>query len=92
MGFLDLLFHLAGLLAPAAGVALLVSLCGRFLLGRELPNRSWGRFFAIDFAAGSAALLAGLALFGRDGRVASYLALIVACATSQWLLSRSWKG
>ena len=88
MGFLDL----AGLLAPAAGAALLVSLCGRFLLGRGLADQSWGWCFAIDFAAGSAALVAGLALFGRDGRLASYLALIVACATSQWLLSRSWKG
>ena len=92
MGFLDLALHFAGLLAPAAGVALLVSLFGRFALGRAVADRSWGLYFAIDFAAGSAALVAGLALFGRDGRVASYLALIVACATSQWLLSRSWKG
>lgn len=92
MGFLDLALHFAGLLAPAAGAALLVSLCGRFLLGRGLADQSWGWCFAIDFAAGSAALVAGLALFGRDGTVASYLALIVACATSQWLLSRSWKG
>jgi hypothetical protein len=46
---------------------------------------------AIDFLAGTAALLAALWLFGRDSTMIGYAALVLACASSQWLLGRSWR-
>jgi hypothetical protein len=36
-------------------------------------------------------LLAVLVLSGRDGTLLAYTALVLACASSQWLLGRSWK-
>ncbi|MDB5946653.1 MAG: hypothetical protein JWQ33_1679 [Ramlibacter sp.] len=90
MGPLDLLLHLGGLLAPAAGVALLVSLLARPLF-RGAGDQPWLRSFAIDFIAGGAALMAGLWLFGHDGKMLTYAALVLACASSQWLLARGWR-
>ena len=37
-------------------------------------------------------LLAGLWLLGRDGKVLTYAALVLATASCQWLLQRGWKG
>jgi hypothetical protein len=30
----------------------------------------------------------GLVFFGRDGKMASYVAMVLLCATSQWLMLR----
>ena len=91
MGPLDFFWHLAGLLAPAAGVALLVSLSARVLLPEGARPGSWMAAWVVDFLAGAGALLTGLALTGRDGTMAAYAGLVLACATSQWLLGRSWR-
>ena len=91
MGAFDFFLHLAGFLAPAAGVALLVSLLARVLMPAISVPGSWLASLAIDFIAGSAALLAGLWLFGRDGKMLTYGALVLACASSQWLLARPWR-
>jgi hypothetical protein len=91
MGPIDFLWHLLGFVAPAAGVALLVSLSARVLLAERARPGSWMAAWVIDFLAGSAALLAGLALTGRDGTMLAYAGLVLACATSQWLLGRSWR-
>ena len=91
MGPFDFLWHWLGFLAPAAGVALLVSLAARVLRRDNAGTGSWGAAFMLDFLAGSAALLAGLALSGRDGTMVAYAGLVLACATSQWLLGRGWK-
>ena len=34
-------------------------------------------------------LLCGLVVFGRDGKMATYASLVLACASSQWLLLRA---
>jgi len=38
-------------------------------------------------AAGLAALVAGLVVFGRDGKMATYGAMVIACAAGLW-----WAG
>jgi hypothetical protein len=43
---------------------------------------------AINFVAGALALGAGLWFFGNDGKMASYAAMVVVCATSQALVLR----
>jgi hypothetical protein len=91
MGPIDLLWHLFGFLAPAAGVALVVSLSARVVLPEGARPGSWVAACVVDFLAGSAALLVALALTGRDGTMAAYAALVLACATSQWLLGRNWR-
>jgi hypothetical protein len=46
---------------------------------------------AINFVAGGVALGFGLWFFGRDGKMASYAALLVVAAISQWVGARGWR-
>jgi hypothetical protein len=87
MGPLDALWHLLNFFAPAAGVALATTLLAKLLWRRELAGASWRRLLAWAAAGGALALLAGLVIFGRDGRMASYGALVVATALALW-----WAG
>ena len=92
MGPLDILNHLLNFVAPAAAMALLLVLSRR-LVGSKTPLAlSWWAHAAIVFIVGVAVLAAGLALWGRDGRMFTYAALVVACATCQWVLVRGWRG
>lgn len=88
MSLLAALDHLLNFLAPAAGVALLL-VAGSQVFMRKRPSKlSWRAHAAILFAVGAAALVAGLVLLGRDGKMLTYGALVLACASSQWLLLR----
>lgn len=91
MGPLDLLLHLGGFLAPALAVALFVSLLARLLLPGLTANRAWSLSLVAGFLVGAAALAAGLVLFGRDGKMLSYAALVLACAGTEWAVSRGWR-
>jgi hypothetical protein len=91
MGPLDFFWHLAGFLAPAAAVALLLNLAARVLVPASARRSSWTAALVLDFVAGTAGLLAVFWLTGRDGTMAGYGALVLATASSQWLLGRHWK-
>ena len=91
MNPLDLSIHLLNFLAPTAFVAILVSLVARFLMPKSFGAGSWWTQVAINCIAGGVTLVAGLWYFGRDGKMATYAALVLACATSQWLASRAWR-
>ena len=91
MGPVDFVIHLLNFAAPAAAVALAVALGARFIMPKPAPGRGWRAHAAINFAAGLLALGAGLAWFGRDGKMATYAALVGAVALSQWIAGRGWK-
>ncbi|WP_332775088.1 hypothetical protein [Polaromonas sp.] len=87
--------HLFNFMAPAAFVAVLVVLLSR-LFGRVFKSKkplALGLYaqIAIVFIAGLVVLLAGLVFFGRDGKMATYTALVLGAATCQWVLLRGWK-
>ena len=85
---LDLLLHLLNFAAPAACVALLMTLVSRIFIRRQpLAPVFWAQC-AINFIVSLFVLVAGLWFFGRDGKMASYAALVVCCATSQWWMLR----
>ena len=92
MGFLDLLDHLLSFAAPALAVALLVTLAGPLILPRTGAGPAWWVRFAINCAAGVAALGAGLWYFGRDGKMATYAAVVLAVASAHWLVARAWRS
>ena len=92
MSALDLSLHVLSFALPAFAVALLVALAGRWLLPRGAPRPAWWTLLAINFVAGLGALALGLWYFGRDGKMASYAALVLAVATAQWLAGRAWRG
>jgi len=90
MGFFDALFHLSGFAAPALVLGLLMPLAARWVLPRPAAAR-YRVQAGVVFAAGLAALTAGLMVFGRDGKMASYAGLVLAAATAQWMLARAWR-
>ncbi len=91
MGFLDAANHLLNFAAPAAFVALLVTCFARFLLQKRPVAHAYWTQAAINFVACLAVLLAGLWFFAQDGKMATYLAMVVVSATVQWVLMKGWR-
>jgi hypothetical protein len=92
LGPFDIADHLLSFAAPAFAVALLVTLAAPWLLPRRPHRLGWGARFAIAFAAGLAVLAAGLWFFGHDGKMATYAALVLAVATTEWLAGQGWRS
>ena len=92
MNALDLSKHVLSFAAPALATALVLAVAGRWLLPGTGPRPTWWALFAINFVAGLAVLGAGIWYFGRDGKMASYAAMVVVMATVQWLAGRAWRG
>ena len=87
MGPLDGLWHLLNFVAPALGVALVAASLAKLAWRQDLAAVPWHRLVAWTAAAGVAALVAGLLVFGRDGKMVTYGALVVASALALW-----WAG
>jgi hypothetical protein len=84
MTFFDLMGHLLNFVAPAIGVALLL-----WALPRAWPRVRRGRWPARQellalCGLGVAVLLVGLVLFGRDGKMFTYAALVLAQGSLVW--------
>jgi hypothetical protein len=92
VSFFELLRHLLSFIAPALVVAVLVALAARLVLPPTARPRSWWLAVALNTLAGTLVLAAGLWFFGRDGKMATYAALVVAVATMQWLGGRAWRS
>jgi hypothetical protein len=45
----------------------------------------------LNFLAGAAVLVGGWVVFGHDGMMATYAALVGVMGTSQWLLTGGWR-
>lgn len=89
-----LLNHLLNFVAPALFLSLLLALGGRWL-PQQRPQRatlasalSWQKQAAINSTVGTAVLVAGLLYWGRDGKIFTYTALVLVCASSQWFMLR----
>ena len=87
MGPIDALWHLLNFFAPALGVGVLTALMAKLLWRRSLKSASLKRLGVWAVAGSALALLAGLVVFGRDGKMLTYGAMVLACALSVW-----WAG
>jgi len=87
-----LLNHLLNFLAPALWLAILLPLAGRFVLKKRVSRPPYWVQTAVNLTVNLAVLVVGLWTFGRDGKMASYAGMTVACATSQWLMLRGWRA
>ncbi|HRH87289.1 MAG TPA: hypothetical protein PLO41_10615 [Rubrivivax sp.] len=88
MSAIDAFWHLLGLFLPALGTGLIAATAAKWLFWRaELRSVRWRRLVAWPVVAGSLALLGGLLILGRDGRMASYGAMVAASALALW-----WAG
>lgn len=91
MNLHDIVFHLLNFAAPALVLALLVPLLARPMFRRQALLLPWWGQVLVNFVVGVAALLASLWWLGRDGKMLGYSLLVLAVASSQWLLARGWR-
>jgi len=91
MGPLDLLNHLLNFVAPALFLGISIGLIARVFTRKTPARLALCKQMVFNVVVGVAALAGGLVIFGRDGKMASYAALVISCATSQWWLSRGWR-
>ena len=83
--------HLLNFFSPAAAVAVVLC-CGSLIFWFKRPAmQPWWAQAAINFILGCAVLVAGMAWGGRDGKMLTYAALVLACASCQWVLLRGWR-
>ena len=87
MGPLDALWHVGNLFLPALALGALAAALAKLVWRRDLAGVAWQRLAGPACAACAAVLLAGLALWGRDGKMATYAAMVAVCALTLW-----WQG
>lgn len=91
MGFFDLFFHLVNFVAPAIFIALVLALGGAIFMKKTAAAHGLLAQAAINCVVGCVVLGLGLWIFGNDGKMATYAALVLAVATSQWAGGRGWR-
>ncbi len=89
MSALNQLLHLVNFVLPALCLAVLLPASDRFILRNRAARPMDVGHIATIFIVGLATLLAGLWWLGRDGKMVTYAAMVVLCASCQWLLARS---
>ena len=91
----DTLIHLLNFAAPALVLAFLLPLAARFVTRvsgqKRTTSLTWLTQVAIHSIVGLVVLAVGLWFFGRDGKMATYAALVLVMASNQWLMARSWR-
>ena len=87
MGPLDALNHLVNLFLPALGLGMLTAAAAKLVWRRDLAAVPWRRLAVPACITSALVLLGGLVLFGRDGKMAMYGAMVLACAFTLW-----WQG
>ena len=87
MGPLDAVWHLLNLFGPAIGLALIAPSLAKLLWRRELKTVRWLRLAGFVLAGCAAVTLAGLFVFGHDGKMLTYAAMVGVCALALW-----WSG
>lgn len=92
MSLLAILNQVLNLFVPALALAVLLVLGSHVFMRKKAVAIGWIAPIAINFAVGCTVLVAGLMWLGRDGAMLTYGALVLACASSQWLVLRAWRG
>ena len=80
-------WHLSNFFGAALGVALIATLLAKLLGWRELRAASWLRLWASAALPAALVSVAGLVVYGRDGKLATYAGIVLACALGLW-----WAG
>lgn len=84
MGWQQAIWHVLNFLAPAAGLGLLAALLSKLLWFRGLRQVAVWRLWLWTAAPGASALVLGLLMLGRDGRMGTYALLVVFSAFGLW--------
>ena len=84
MNPVDAFWHFANFFAPAVVTGFIAAGATKLLWRRELAGVGWGRLGGWASAAMAAVLTLGLVIFGHDGKMVTYAAMVVACALALW--------
>jgi len=87
LGPLDALIHLVNLFLPAFGIAVIGASLAKLCWRRQLGGVRWRRLALWSGGGCAAVTLLGLLLFGRDGMLLTYAAMVCASALGLW-----WAG
>jgi hypothetical protein len=87
MGPLALLNHLANLFLPAVALGLVAAGLAKLAWRSDLAAQPWWRLAALAAGVNAVVTVAGLAWYGGDGRMGTYLAMVVATTVTLW-----WRG
>jgi hypothetical protein len=83
---IDAIVHLFGLILPALGLGAISAALAKLAWRAELRGVRWTRLAAGSATAATAVLAGGLVVFGRDGMMATYAAMVLASALALlWL-------
>lgn len=93
MDLLDQTLHWLNFLAPAWALAVSLVVAARLLPRPWLPRATWGwaSQILLQGLLGSGVLAGGVVLWGVDGKMATYGALVAVAGSLQWLLCRGWQ-
>ena len=80
-------WHIANFFAPAVGCGVVAAGLAKLLWRRSLRNVGWWRMAVACVLAMALVSVIGLLVFARDGRMATYAAMVVAGAAALW-----WSG
>ena len=84
MGPLDALWHLGNLFVPALGLGVLSAALAKLVWRRELRDVPWQRLAVPACTVTAALTVTGLVALGRDGKMATYGAMVAGCAGVLW--------
>jgi hypothetical protein len=87
MGPLDALWHVGNLFVPALWLGVLSAAMSKLVWRRELASVAWMRLAVPACTVAVIVTVAGLVAFGRDGKMATYGGMVLACALTLW-----WQG
>lgn len=85
MGPIEAFIHVANLFVPALSLGAISAGLTKLMWRRDLADVPWWRLAAWAAAGAALATLGGLAVFGRDGAMATYAAMVLASAGALWV-------
>jgi hypothetical protein len=80
----DVFWHVLDFFAPALGAGILATTLAKLVWRSELRLVAWQRLTIGSSVAAGLALVVGLLVFGQDGRMATYGAMVAATALGLW--------
>ena len=84
MNPVDAFWHFANFFAPSIVTGCIAAAGAKLLWRRQLAGIAWVRLGAWASGAMAATALVGLVIFEHDGKMATYAAMVVACALALW--------
>ncbi len=81
---LQALWQLTNLLLPAILLGGVAAALAKLTWRRELARAAWWRLARDASLVCALVLVAGLVITGHDGRMATYAAMVTACAVTLW--------